>query len=109
MTEPEDVGGTEFTAVAVPVAWVAVDELPVLAANQFITQADPDHIYLSAGMAMPPVVLAETVEERQAAIQQITFVPVRPIARLALTRKRAEELITVLQRGIENYDQQQGG
>ena len=93
----------ELTKVAVPLLWVGADELPVLAANQLITQVDGDYIYLHFGHATPPVILGDA-EQRQEQLEQLEYVPVRPIVRLAVSRRHLGEVIELLQGAAENYD-----
>ncbi len=93
--------------IEVPLAWVGVEELPILQVNQFIGQADPrGEFFLTFGqMTMPP--LLGTPEQQAAQLEQIAYVPIKPVARLGFTRSRVEELIGVLQQTLINYDQAQ--
>jgi hypothetical protein len=95
-------------AIQLPLLWVGADELPVLAANQFIGQIDHDNIFLTLGTATPPLLFAENEEQLRTQAQSISYVPVRPVVRLAVTRSRLEELIQVLKTTADNYDRQQG-
>jgi hypothetical protein len=88
----------------VPAVWVGADDLPVQFANQFISVVQPNEIFLTVGSLVPPAILGDTVEERMENAKKITFVPVKPIARLVLTPARLKELIKVLQDSLENYD-----
>ena len=96
----------EEGSVAVPVVWVGADELPVLFANQFVAQVDRGEVFLTVGQMQPPALLG-TVEERKQQAEQLQFVAVKPIARIAMTPSRLRELISVLEITVTNYEQQQ--
>lgn len=93
--EPED--------VAVPLVWVGLDDLPVLASNQLVTQADADGVHLVFGYVTAPVILGDS-QRQQELMRQVEFVAVRPLVRLAVSRRRLGEFIEVLQTTAENYD-----
>lgn len=93
--------------IEIPLAWVGVEELPILQVNQFLGQSDPQgEFFVTLGqMTMPP--LLGTPEQQATQIQQIAYVPIKPIARLGFTRQRLEEFIGILQQTLVNYDQAQ--
>lgn len=94
--------------VALPGVWVGIEELPILFANQFVLQAaHADEAYLALGVVTPPFVLG-TPEQQLAQIEQLTYLPVTPVARLALTRRGVQELAAVLQRMIDTFPDQAG-
>ncbi|BCM66463.1 MULTISPECIES: hypothetical protein [Streptomyces] len=94
-------------AVKVPLLWVGLDDLPLLSSNQVLTQVDPDHVFLSFGTATPPVLMGNEEQVRDQA-KRINYVPVKGIARLAISRRHLGELIEVLQRTAETFDAQGG-
>jgi hypothetical protein len=83
--------------------WVGVDDAPILFVNQMLGQVD-DHgeIILTFGQAAPPVTLG-TPEQQAEQMQAAPFVQVRPVSRLSLPKTRAEELVRVLQKTLENH------
>jgi hypothetical protein len=91
---------------AIPTTWIGAEELPVLFVNSFVGQIHPQEgaFYLTIGQTVPPA-LVGTPQEQAEQLEQIAYVPVKPVARLALTRSRMEELVTILQMNLENYDQ----
>ncbi|MEV6541264.1 hypothetical protein [Streptomyces sp. NPDC051665] len=94
-------------AVKVPVLWVGLDELPLLSTNQVLSQFDRDHVFLTFGTATPPVLMGNEEEVRSQA-ERLSYVPVRGITRLAVSRRHLGELIEVLQRTAQNFDAQEG-
>ncbi len=97
----------EVEARSVPVVWVGTEDLPVQFVNQFVGVVAPDEVFLTLGSLVPPPILGETEEERRAAVEDIQFVQVKPVARIALTPARLQQLIQVLQQTLANYERQQ--
>ena len=90
---------------AIPTTWIGAEDLPVLFVNTFVGQVQPQEraFYLSIGQTVPPALIG-TPEEQAEQLEQIAYVPIKPIARLALTRSKMEELIAILQVNLEQYD-----
>ena len=81
--------------------WVGADELTILAPNQFAVnyQAIGVEFLLSIGQVAPPVLSGDR-EQQKRQVEAIDFVPVRPIARFALTRETAAMPIGALQEAL---------
>jgi hypothetical protein len=91
--------------VPFPIAWEGVDDLPVLFVNQVLGQVGQQtEVVLTFGQLTPPAILGETQAEREQQIRDVTRIPIKPVARLALTRAGLEQLITVLHQTLENHD-----
>lgn len=91
----------------IPLAWVGAEELPIFFVNQFLGQSNPPgEFFVTFGQMTLPAILG-TPEEQVEQVQQIAYVPVKPVARMGFTRERLEELIGVLQQTLINYDQSQ--
>jgi hypothetical protein len=69
-------------------------------AIQFVAR---EEFLLSFGIVTPPLLLGEP-EQVAAQAQQITFVEVKPVARVGFNRQRTEELIRLLQENLANHD-----
>jgi hypothetical protein len=91
---------------AIPTTWIGAEDLPVLFVNTFVGQIQPQEgaFYLTLGQTVPPALIG-TPQEQTEQLEQIAYVPVKPVARLALTRSRMEELVAILQVNLEQYDQ----
>ena len=105
---------TQDSGISIAVRWVGLDEMPVLSANQFITQVSafgqsgqPDDVLLTVGHVAPPAIVGSSEEQAQQA-RQLEFLPIRPIARISMTRHRLQELIGILTIAAEQYDQATG-
>lgn len=96
----------EPEGVQIPVVWVGGDETPILLVNQFIGQFQNDEMLLTFGQFAPPALIG-TEEERKEQALELSFLPVKVLARFALTRSRLEELVRVLQDTLANYDTHQ--
>ncbi len=103
MAEDKDIAGM----VKLPVAWIGVEELPVLAANQVVSQFQGDLFILSLGVIAPPMLLGSH-EDMMEQAKRLSFVPVKPVARIAATREFMVQLIDVLTRNLANYDESKG-
>jgi hypothetical protein len=94
--------------IAVPIAWLGVEEVPILHANAFISQFDAqtlDTLILTVGQVTLPAITGATEEEREEQVRQVSFVPIKPIVRLALTPARAREVIATLQANLDQLEQ----
>jgi len=88
----------------VPLTWVDADDVPVFFANQFIIQHHQDEFILTVGQMVPPPLIG-TLEEREDQLEQLDFVPVKPLARIAFTHARLVELVQALEGNREIYEQ----
>jgi hypothetical protein len=89
--------------VELPGVWVGLETVPVLLANQFIGQVSGDgEILLALGQVTPPPAMGTREEQRQQ-LEAIPYLPIRPIARVALTRPKLRELIEMLQKTEAKY------
>lgn len=90
----------------IPLTWIGAEDLPVLFVNKIVGQVEPEeHVfYLTIGQALPPALIG-TPEEKLRQLQGIAYVPIKPIARLAFTRKKLEELIAILQTNLDQYEE----
>jgi hypothetical protein len=83
-------------ALSVPISWVGYDEIPIVYANHFLIQYQPeDSFVIGIGQATMPALIGEP-EEISAQAAEIEFIPVRPLSRIALTEDKMKELIAVL-------------
>ena len=91
---------------AIPTTWIGAEDLPVLFVNTFVGQIQPQEgaFYLTLGQVLPPALIG-TPQEQAEQLEQIAYVPIKPVARLALTRSRVEELVAILQTNLDQYDQ----
>lgn len=96
---------SEPDMIQLPLTWIGLDETPIVSASHFISQFHEDLFVVSFGMVSPPVLLG-TPEERAEQARAIDYVPVRPVARLGLTRATMERLIGILNENLGRFDEQ---
>ena len=97
MAEPEP-----LEQISVRVAWVGVEEVPIVFVNQVAAQLDDrGEAIITFGQATPPLLLGTPEEQREQAAAT-PFVQVRPVARLSLSQPRLQDLIGVLSQTLEN-------
>ena len=82
--------------------WVGAEDLPVHFANAFTGVVGPNAIFLVLGSQLPPAVSSEEEFER---LKEQGFLPIKPIARLALTPQGLDDLIGILENTRENFQQ----
>ena len=89
--------------VGASLEWIDFDELPIVFANHFLVQHQPDEFVLTLGQVTgPPLVgTAEQIRERA---RETAEVPIHTLARVGLTRHRLTELIAVLQGALDDHD-----
>ncbi|WP_163548092.1 hypothetical protein [Candidatus Frankia nodulisporulans] len=112
MTEAEGSQSQRPDLFQVSVVWTGLEDVAVLAANQFAVQIDgpdgvPENIILAVGHATPPLLLG-TPEENRAVAGEIKSLPVKPLARLSLSPARAKALIHVLSEMVARIDNEGG-
>jgi hypothetical protein len=83
--------------------WVDFDEVPILFANHFLVQHQPNEFVVSIGQVTGPPVFG-TPDQINDQLRQTESVPINTLARVGLTRHRAAELISVLQTAVEEHD-----
>lgn len=93
--------------IDIPLAWIGAEELPIHLVNQFVCQFNQDEFILTLGQMTPPALIAATPEERQEQAEDISYVPIAPLARMAFTRQRLVELVATLQANVAQYDEYQ--
>lgn len=90
-------------AVAIPIAWVGIDEQPPFAANQMVVQHTAvNEFLLTFGHLTTPVVFGDEHQRREQ-LEQVSFVAIKPVARVAFNRDRLKELIGALQQNLEQH------
>jgi hypothetical protein len=98
----------EPEGVQLPSVWVGADETPIAFANQFVCQFQPNEFVLTIGQASAPILLG-TPDQIREQVEELSFIPVRTLARIGLTRTRVQELIAALQANLDNHDQAMRG
>jgi len=87
--------------------FVGAEDLPILHTNYFVIAIHQEDFIMTVGQFAPPILLGSDEEQREQA-SQLSYVPVKVVARLAMTRTRIAELISALQIQMQRYDENRG-
>jgi hypothetical protein len=87
-------------AIVVPIVWVGLDDAEIVLANQILVQAGQygheGECTLSFGQVHPPVLLGSLADNRKK-IEDLKYVPVKTVAKLAVTPARLREFIQAME------------
>lgn len=109
----EDVSVASSRQVLVRLDWSDVEETPAQHVNQVLAQVGPpsskgvpDGIYVALGSVSPPVIPPDD-DRREARLAELadSILKVAVHARIQLSREALRDLIQVLQRTAEQYDE----
>ena len=82
--------------INIPLVWTEASEQTVMLANQFLGQHQPPgEFILSFGQVAPPIILG-TDQEKMEQAQNLPFVPVKTVCRIAMNETRLRELQQVI-------------
>ena len=101
MSMADDSGGLK-----IPVAYIGLDEILTLHANQFVVQVGDDECLLTIGQLIPPVLLGTDEEKRQQA-KDIPYVSIKALARYAISRRRLGELRDLIEQQLQRHDERE--
>jgi hypothetical protein len=100
------VEGSQPEGVEVPLAWLGPEDVPILYANAIVAQFEQslDAFILTIGQMTPPALVGRTPDEIREQLEQLTFVPVKPVARFALSLSKMREVVATLQANLDQYE-----
>lgn len=73
---------------------------PALFANNMLVQRDETTVYVSFFQFNPPIIMADTDEERKRAIEAVDKIHALPVARIAFPVQKTEALIAALKQQV---------
>jgi hypothetical protein len=79
-------------------SWIGVDELPVPFANTFSGIVGPNAVFINIGSTVPPAI------ESEEDLENMLFIPVKPIARIAMAPGGLDDLIRTLEHTRSLYE-----
>jgi hypothetical protein len=97
-----DTGGIE-----VPVVWLGPEDIPIVYVNAMVSQFELgtlDALIVTLGQMTPPAIVGASDEERREQLEQVAYVPIKPVARLGLTIARARELVATLEANLDQLE-----
>jgi hypothetical protein len=93
--------------VKVPVVFIGIEDVPILYVNQFVLSFQPQEFILTMGQLAPPILLGSEEEQREQA-GQLDYVPIKVVGRVGMNRRRLVDLIALLEKQLQRYDDQIG-
>jgi len=94
---------TDDDQIQLPIAYLGVEETPIVFANQFAIQHFQNEFIITIGQIAPPI-LVGSPEERREQAKNVGYIPVTIVGRFSLTKERIRELIGALQENLSNYE-----
>lgn len=92
--------------IEIPFLWLGTEDAPILFSNMQIVQHEDQEFILTFGQFVPPLAVGspEEVEEH---VRRIPHVPVKTIARIAMTPPRFEAFMQALGSNYEKWQEKQ--
>ena len=94
--------------VELPFFFIGSEDVPIVLSNLQVIQHIQQEFIITFGQFSPPVVLG-TPEEQMEQMKSKPYLPVKTVARVAMSPQRVGDLITALQRNLDKWKAQQGG
>lgn len=91
----------ENEPLTLPLVWVDPEEVDILFVNQVLLQRQGDEVILTFGQQTPPALLGSEQERRERA-SQISYVPIRTVARFGLPLSRFREFKELISRASDS-------
>ena len=98
----------EEEEVQIPLVIIGVEDTPIIFSNFQVVQHEQREFIITFAQYSPPLTLGSP-EEQQEALKRTAYLPVKTIARIALTPDRLEQFIDTLQANYEKWRAKQEG
>ena len=93
--------------VEIPLVLTGQHEVPIFFSNWASVQHEKSEFVITFGQYTPPLIVGSTEQQRDQARATVA-VPVKVVARIALTHQRMVELGAALQQNLQNYERRKG-
>lgn len=94
--------------VALPFFFLGSEDVPIVLSNLQVVQHVQQEFIITFGQFSPPVVLG-TPEEQMEQVKSKPYLPVKTVARVAMSPQRVGDLIKALQENLDRWKASQGG
>ena len=94
--------------VALPFFFLGSEDVPIVLSNLQVVQHVQQEFIITFGQFSPPVVLG-TPEEQMEQVKSKPYLPVKTVARMAMSPQRVGDLIKALQENLDRWKASQGG
>lgn len=92
--------------IAVPVVWSGPEDVPILYINAVVSQFEQslDAFIITLGQMTPPALVGANPDELREQAEQLAFVHVKPVARLAFTVDKLREVVAIMQTNLDQLE-----
>ena len=91
-----------------PFFFIGSEDVPIVLSNLQVVQHVQQEFIITFGQFSPPVVLG-TPEEQLEQVKSKPYLPVKTVARVAMSPQRVGDLIKALQENLDRWKASQGG
>lgn len=88
--------------IALPFFFIGAEDVPIVLSNMQVIQHVQQEFIITFGQFSPPVVLG-TPEEQMEQMKSKQYLPVKTMARVAMSPQRLADLIKALQMNYDNW------
>jgi hypothetical protein len=92
----------QATAKEIPLVWVGLEEIPVRTVTSVVSQIADDQFFVSFGCINHPILVGSQAAVR-ARLDSIESVSITPVARIAMTEEKMEQVIKALQSNLRKH------
>ncbi len=94
--------------IALPFFFIGSEDVPIVLSNLQVIQHVQQEFIITFGQFSPPVVLG-TPEKQLEQMKSKPYLPVKTVARVAMSPQRVGDLIKALQENLNTWKSSQGG
>lgn len=94
--------------IELPFFFIGSEDIPIVLSNLQVIQHVQQEFIITFGQFSPPVVLG-TPEEQMEQMKSKPYLPVKTVARVAMSPQRVGDLIKALQDNLAKWKASQGG
>ena len=98
----------EEEGIALPFFFIGTEDVPIQLSNLQVIQHVQQEFIITFAQFAPPLVLG-TPEEQREQVEGKPYLPVKTVARLAMSPERVLDLIKALQENYDSWKAKEGG
>ena len=94
--------------IELPFFFIGTEDVPIVLSNLQVVQHVQQEFIITFGQFSPPIVHGSP-EEQQEQVKSKPYLPVKTVARVAMSPQRVADLITALKSNLDKWTASQGG
>jgi len=94
--------------IELPLFFIGSEDVPIVLSNLQVIQHVQQEFIITFGQFSPPIVLGSPEEQMEQAKSK-QYLPVKTVARVAMSPQRVADLIRALQENLNTWKSSQGG